>query len=282
MSARTIRKLYLRNHLMKIDPSVHPLIDGEPPDWASGWGHDRFGVFVDFTVTRVTQRMRWVPPGRFMMGSPPGERGKVDWEGPVHEVVFRTGFWLFETACPQTLWEAVMDTNPSQHRDPRLPVTDIAWDEANAFLREINARVPGLDLTLPSEAQWEYACRAGTKGPYYFNTEISRDLVNYESDGVVSVGSLPPNRWGFREMLGNVWEWCADHWHDTHEGAPEDGSAWLDADATGAGKRVMRGGSWWETASGVRTAYRIWSLSEVRADDLGFRCTAADRRTEAA
>ena len=145
-----------------IDASLHPLVDGNPPEWAIEWGQDRYGVYVAFTVGTVTQRLRWIPPGRFLMGSPAGEEGRWDAEGPRHEVTLVEGFWLFDTPCTQALWEAVMGGNPSMFKSPTRPVEQVSFEDMQAFLDKLNAQVPGLNLELPSEAQWEYACRAGT------------------------------------------------------------------------------------------------------------------------
>ncbi len=198
-----------------------------------------------------------------------------------------------------------MGTNPSRFQSSDRPVEQVSWDDVQAFIEQINARVPGLALMLPSEAQWEYACRAGTDtalhtGPieilgefnapaldpiawYGGNSGVDFDLANgddnsgwpekqypHERAGTRPVRLRRPNQWGLHDMLGNVWEWCTDHWHDSYEGAPTDGSAWLGGGA-GAG-RVIRGGSWCSDAQSVRCAYRAWLEPDSRLDDLGFRC----------
>ena len=111
-----------------IDTAWHPLANGCPPDWASGWGQDRYGVFVEFTLLEVTQRLRWIPPGQFQMGSPESEPGRYDGEGPRHQVTLTQGFWLFDTPCPQALWEAVMGENPSQFKSPTRPVEQVSCE----------------------------------------------------------------------------------------------------------------------------------------------------------
>ena len=135
---------------------------------------------------------------------------------------------------------------PQQGRDRHrwgagFPITEVSWDEAQIFLQKLNALKPGLDLSLPSEAQWEYACRAGTTTPYSFGTTISRKQICYDARAPVEVGSLPPNQWGLFEMHGNACEWCDDVWHPNYDGAPADGSARAGG---GAANRVIRGGSW--------------------------------------
>ena len=254
------------------------------PSWADDAGTDEYGRWASFSVTaadgrRVSQRLRWCPPGRFMMGSPDDEKGRDDDEGPRHEVVFARGFWMFETSCRQELWQAVMGDNPSTNKRPLLPVTDVSWEAARRFVESLNTLKPGLGLDLPSEAQWEYACRAGAETAYSFGAKISRKLVKYESIGTVPVGSLLPNVWGLYEMHGNVWEWCADTWHDSYAGAPKDGSAWIDS---GAVLRVIRGGSWYNTARNVRAAYRNRNDPAYRNGSLGFRCSRVQGEREAA
>ena len=290
-----------------IDTGWHPLVRGHPPAWASGWGQDRRGVFVEFTIDDVMQRMRWIPPGRFLMGSPEDEPGRWEWEGPQHEVTINEGFWLFDTACTQALWQAVMGENPSRFQSPTRPVERVSWEDVQGFLEGINRRLPGLDLTLPTEAQWEYACRAGTTTALYtgpieilgshnapaldpiawyggnsgveFELEEAEDSSGWadkqyphERAGTHPVARKRYNPWGVYDMLGNVWEWCADHWHENYEGAPGDGSAWIAETAEAGAERVMRGGSWFGLARGVRAACRPALVPSVRGNYLGFRC----------
>ena len=223
---------------------------GAPPNWTSDYGTDEIGPWVEFAVidadgAMIRQRMRWIGPGRFRMGSPEDEPGRYDNEGPRHEVRISEGFWLFDTPVTQALWEAVMGGNPSRFADRKRPVEQVSWDEASEFLQKINSRIPGLELVLPTEAQWEYACRAGTEtatyvGPidilgdnnapildaiawYGGNSGVGFELENgYDSSdwpgkqydhsraGTHPVGQKLPNGWGLYDMLGNVWEWCAD------------------------------------------------------------------------
>ncbi|MBF8271857.1 MAG: Sulphatase-modifying factor protein [Magnetococcales bacterium] len=288
------------------DPLWHPLVDGFPPAWASGWGQDRFGVFIEFTLQGVQQRLRWIPPGRFLMGSPADEPGRYPNEGPQREVTLSQGFWLFDTPCTQSLWQVVMGENPSQFQSNNRPVEQVSFVEVQEFLSRINQVCPGLDLTLPSEAQWEYACRAGTTAALYSgaitilgerNAPALDTIAWYGGNSGVEPAELPngqdssgwpekqypheraathpvamkdPNPWGLYDMLGNVWEWCADDWHDSYEGAPVDGRVW-EGDGP-SGQRVLRGGSWDFLARYVRAACRNhWSLA-LRLDNLGFRC----------
>ena len=288
-----------------IDTAWHPLATGCPPAWASGWGQDRWGVFVEFTLREVTQRLRWIPPGRFWMGSPKEEPGRYDDEGPRHQVTLTEGYWLFDTPCTQALWEAVMGNNPSRFQSPTRPVETVNWNDVQDFLKQLNGRIPDLNLALPSEAQWEYACRAGTETAIYTgelailsernapaldpiawyggNSGVDFDLDNgYDSSdwkekqyphtkaGTHPVKFKRANPWGLYDMLGNVWEWCQDHWHDNYQGAPTDGSAWLSGDADAL--RVLRGGFWDDGTRNVRAAFRGAYRPFHRGGHFGFRC----------
>ena len=244
---------------------------GQPPTWAEDWGLDSYGPWVSFRVPRndAMQRMRWIVPGRFMMGSPDTEEDRLENEGPVHLVTIEKGFWIFETACSEGLWAAVMGKPQRRQRRPSFPVIDVSWNDARSFVRRLNEIQPGLALCLPSESKWEYACRAGTRTPYSFGTSISQEQVCFESNSPVAVGSLPPNRWGLREMHGNVWEWCEDNWHPGFMGAPDDGTEWVGGGAQG---RVVRGGSWLYKARNVRAACRCGYDPSGHDGNVGFRC----------
>jgi hypothetical protein len=193
-------------------------------------------------------------------------------------VTIADGFWMFDTSCTEALWEAVTGNAPEPRRGAGFPVTGVSWTDAQDFIRQLNATKPGLGLSLPSEARWEYACRADTITPYTFGTGISRDLVCYNTDAPVPAGSLPPNGWGLHEMHGNVWEWCADYWHDSYAGAPRNGSAWLDR--KDAALRVVRGGSWADDARNVRAAFRDPLGPADRLGDVGFRCARVQSDSE--
>jgi len=252
----------------------------ETPSWASSWGMDEYGLWVEFVVNDVSQRLRWIPPGQFLMGSPESEPERYDVEGPQHEVTLTEGFWLFDTAVTQALWEAVMDDNPSRFKGPDRPVENVSWDDAQEFLTKLNGIRPGLGLTLPTEAQWEYACRAGTQTPFYFGDNITLEQVNYNGkysyndspkglyrEETVAVKSLPPNAWGLYEMHGNVWECCKDYWRKYSAEAKTDPTG-----PTDGGSRIFRGGSWSNDARNVRAAYRGPDDVGVRNDHQGFRC----------
>ena len=204
---------------------THPLHRGIPPPWASEWGEDRLhGPWCAFEFGEVVQRLRWISPGAFRMGSPKDEEGRFAWEGPRQLVSIDSGFWMFDTPCTQALWEAVIGENPS-HFDVAerskngadRPVDSVSWDQCQEFLTALNTRLDGLQLSLPSEAQWEYACRAGTETARYAET---LDAIAWyrENSGREThpVASKEANSWGLYDMLGNVWEWCADVWQDDY------------------------------------------------------------------
>lgn len=217
--------------------------------------------------------------GFFRMGSVPHE-GSSD-ETPQHGVRVAP-FLIGEYPVSQEQWRAVMGTALAwRGQGPRRPVDNVSWFEAMAFCRALSART-GRFYLLPSEAQWEYACRAGTVAPFYCGDTITTDLANYRGDhtyaseprgvyrhGTTDVGSFPPNGFGLYDMLGNVWEWCADLWHDNYSTAPDDDRPW----DRGADRdyRVVRGGSWHDPPQLCRCATRLrWKAGE--ADDfVGFR-----------
>jgi len=259
---------------------------GEPPIWATEWGWDEYGAWVGFSLEGkdgepVTQRMRWIEPGRFQMGSPENEPGRWNDEGPRHEVTIREGFWLFDTPCTQALWEAVVDEKPARFKGATRSVEQVSWNAVQRFIAALNEQLPGLELSLPSEAQWEYACRAGSTTRYSFGDEEDR-LGEYawyseNAKGMThSVGEREPNAWGLYDMLGNVDEWVQDAWHEGYDGAPADGSAW-ETEETGAA-RVFRGGSWFDFARLCRCAFRGGREPGSRYGTLGFRCARVQDR----
>ena len=197
------------------------------PQWAEQIGVDQYGLYADLVFNGVSQRFRWIQPGSFMMGSPEGEPERRDNERQ-HEVMLAESYWLADTACTQKLWQAVTDKNPSHFKGDERPVEKVSWKDVQKFIRQLNKKISGLELSLPTEAQWEYACRAGTITPFFFGENISTDQVNYDgnspyADGekgeyrkeTFDVKDLPCNDWGLYQMHGNVWEWCSD-WFDDY------------------------------------------------------------------
>lgn len=244
--------------------------------WASATGTDESGSWAEFTVHGkrgpVTQRMRWIPPGEFLMGSPKGEKGHSDDEHQ-HPVLLTQGYWIADTACTQELWEAVMEENPSRFKDGQQnPVEQVSWNDiTQKFLPRLNKLVPGLNLTLPTEAQWEYACRAGTQTRYSFGDEIDQERVNFGGNRgkTVPVKALPENQWGLYQMHGNVWEWCADWLAEYPDGAVIDPV--VHQPKKEPRQRVHRGGSWIGNGGDCRSANRSASEPSVRVDVFGYR-----------
>ncbi len=279
----------------------HPLDRGIPPSWASEWGEDRYGVFAGFTVGETSHRLRWIPPGRFWMGSPEGEAERWKDEGARHLVTLSQGFWLGEVPCTQALWQAVMGENPSRFRSPDRPVESVSWEDCQQFLEQLNARFPALSTRLPTEAEWEYACRAGTETSTYAgeleilgacnapllngiawyggNSGVGYELEQGEDSsgwpekqyphtraGTRPVRLKEPNAWGLYDTLGNVWEWCQD-WFGDFAAEPA-----IDPPGPEQGSsRVIRGGSWRSVAGDVRAAARLWFSPGYRSGSVGFR-----------
>jgi formylglycine-generating enzyme required for sulfatase activity len=243
----------------------HPLID-ERPVWASSWGHDLFGTWATFALGKVIQRMRWISPGRFLMGAPENELGRGNSEGPQHEVRLSAGYWLFDTPVTYALWNAVHGNGDIFE----YPVVSVSWNDAKQFIERINARLPELDLFLPTEAQWEYACRAGTTTPTYATeTESLSDIAwfNGNSKRTQPVARKRCNAWGLYDMLGNVWEWCADDLREYGVNAVVDPVGPSDS-----ARRVLRGGSWVQFAHIARAAHRYSLNCDRQVSNVGFRC----------
>ncbi len=199
----------------------------------------------------VPLEMVWIPPGSFMMGSPEDEQDRSDNEGPQHEVTFTSGFWMSKYEITQAQWLVIMGNNPARfNKGENRPVEIVSWDDirgSGGYLEQLNATHPGYNFRLPSEAEWEYAYRAGTTTRFYWGddpdyTELEDYawFFNNSSHSTHDVGLKLPNAWGLHDMAGNVKEWCEDDWHDNYHGAPIDGSAWVDSPRDTW--RLLRGG----------------------------------------
>lgn len=240
-----------------------------------------------------------IPGGRFAMGAPNNELNACSSESPQHNVTVQP-LLIGKFQVTQSQWNAVarfakikddLNTDPSNFKGENLPVEEISWHEAIEFCARLSQRTKHA-YRLPSEAEWEYACRAGTSTPFHFGETITPDLANYEwgdtygsarkriyrdEPTTTKVGSFSANAFGLYDMHGNVWEWCADHWHMNYEGAPTDGSAWLSEDQNTP--RLLRGGSWLYNPGRCRSAARTRDPS-VRSSDIGFRICCSAKSTE--
>jgi formylglycine-generating enzyme required for sulfatase activity len=243
--------------------------------------------FTENLGNGVTLDMVAIPGGTFIMGSPKTEEERLNNEGPQHSVTV-PAFFMAKYPVTQAQWQAVMGNNPSRFKGANRPVEQVSWNEAGKFCQKLS-QITGKNYRLPSEAEWEYACRAGTATPFCFGETITTGLANYNGDdtygngpkGVsrgqtTDVGSFPPNGFGLYDMHGNVSEWCQDVWHKNYNGAPTDGSAW-----TSEGNpryRLLRSGNWLNDPRFCRSAYR-WSIPGGRYDDVGFRLAVSLPRT---
>lgn len=211
----------------------------------------------------VPLEMIWCPRGKFLMGSPKDEAGRWPDEAQ-HEVRLTRGFFIGKYPVTQTQWTAVMGNNPSFFNGPARPVEYVSWHDCQAFCTRLNDQLPGHKFDLPTEAQWEYACRAGTKGPYAGELDY---MAWYDGEGTHPVGEKRPNAWGLYDMHGNVWEWCRDWYQEdlgtsavTDPAGPDSGSS-----------RVLRGACWYTPARGCRSAFRYYRDPSWRSSYVGFR-----------
>jgi len=236
------------------------------------------GLWKEIVHKKSGIRLRLIPAGEFDMGSPDNEEGRFANEGPVHHVKISKPFYIGKYEVTQAQWKTVMgaDNNPSNFKGDDLPVETVSWNDAQDFLKKA-----GDGLRLPTEAEWEYACRAGSKTRWYFgdNEGDLKDNAWYSDNSgnkTHAVGQKGHNEWGLYDMHGNVWEWCEDVWHGNYNDAPNDGSAWT----TGGDEkspRVLRGGSWRSLARVTRSANRLRSEPDGWFSNIGFRLAVAAR-----
>ncbi|MXS84026.1 formylglycine-generating enzyme family protein [Nitrosomonas oligotropha] len=262
--------IYIRKH------TIFP--EEFPENWASDWGEDEFGLWMAFTYKGVRQAFRWCEPGTFLMGSPENESERFDNELQ-HQVTLTKGFWIADTPVTQVLWQAVMGDNPSRFRGDELPVESVSWNGAQAFISKMNGLKAELKLCLPTEAQWEYACRAGTTTPFSWGEQIDSSLVNFDGttpynngrkseyrEKTVAVKELPCNDWGLYQMHGNIWECCRDLYdsYPPHQVTDPQGSE-------SGTDHIVRGGAFFTDGRACRSARRILSISNDHSHRIGFR-----------
>ncbi|WP_152608794.1 formylglycine-generating enzyme family protein [Aphanizomenon flos-aquae] len=262
--------------------------------------------FQESLPGNITLDMVAIPGGKFLMGSPEDEPERYDdEESPQHEVTVQP-FFMGKYPVTQAQWKAVatnckqvnreLEPNPSKFKENKqennLPVERITWYDAVEFCERLS-QLTGRKYRLPSEAEWEYACRAGTTTPFHFGETITGKLANYSATTIYGeepkgeyrerttpVGSFTANAFGLYDMHGNVWEWCDDHWHGDYNDAPTDGSAWIESNSVEeSARRLLRGGSWSSFPRNCRSAYRLNYTPDLRFDDLGFRLVVSGART---
>jgi eukaryotic-like serine/threonine-protein kinase len=246
-------------------------------------------IFVEDLGNGITLKMAAIPGGRFQMGSPADEKERRDNESPQHEVTV-PAFFMGQHEVTQAQYEAIMGKNSSKFNGANRPVENVSWNDAQAFCKKLSEKT-GHIYRLPSEAEWEYACRAETTTPFHFGETITTDLANYQGTDnplrsgnygegpkgmdrkqTIGVGSFPPNAFGLYDMHGNVWEWCEDVYHENYESAPTDGSAW---NVGGEGNtRLLRGGSCFDDPGNCRSAARHRNYSVYLSQGVGFRVVA--------
>lgn len=287
-----------------------------PPSWADSWGEDEYGLYADLNVSipvqqlsdfnntfkallqdsekkkgksikAIIQRFRWIAAGDFLMGSPKSGLERFEREDQ-HRVTLTQGYWLADTAVTQEFWQLVMSQNPAKFNgDVLSPVEEISWNDSNDFINKLNDMHAGtlddLVIRLPTEAEWEHACRAGTTKSFSFGDNVTSEQVNFKGSHpynngkksevrskTVAVKCLPPNSWGLYEMHGNVWEWCVDEWQESLGTQPMvDPCPSYDRSAG----CVVRGGSWIDRGRSVRSAFRDRIAPTDRGPYIGLRLT---------
>lgn len=231
----------------------------------------------------------WIAPGTFVMGSPREEKERKENEGPQHKVKLTKGFYMGVHTVTQKQWQTVMGENPSRFKgEGSLPVESVSWDDCQVFIKKLWEK-DKKPYRLPSEAEWEFCCRAGTTTPFHFGETISTDQANYCGEGVYGngkkgvcrkkttpVGSFPANAWGLHDMHGNVYQWCQDWW----AGYPQEDVVDPKGPNDGEG-RVMRGGSWGDDPESCRSAFRNAFRADYRNDFCGVRLCFFDEMVEA-
>ncbi len=233
-----------------------------------------FDVGHEFTDGPSCPAMVVLPAGSFTMGSPQGEAGRDEDEGPQHDVTIARPFAVGKYQITFDEWNAAVanggcETVPDDEGwgGGTRPVINVDWRQTQTYVSWL-CQETGKDYRLLSEAEWEYAARAGSATAYFVGDTISETQANFNSEGTVPVGSFPPNGFGLHDMHGNVFEWVDDCWNGSYDGAPTDGSAWTTGECD---MRLLRGGSWFSSDRLLRSAERLRYLDEISRNYLGFR-----------
>ncbi len=233
--------------------------------------------FTEDLGSYIELKMIAIPDDKFFMGTEDRQierlvkkynRKYFRAEKPQHEVTVQP-FFMSKYPITQEQYQEIMGKNPSHFKGDERPIENVSWDDAVEFCQRLSQQT-GKKYRLPSEAEWEYACRAGTTTPYHFGDNITDKLANYGGNvgKTTPVGQFPPNAFGLYDMHGNVWEWCEDDWHKNYQDAPNDGRAWLSENND---TKVLRGGSWFDHPEYCRSATRILFRRDIRGNDVGFR-----------
>ena len=231
-------------------------------------------VLTETLLGNIKLEMVKIPVGSFLMGSADNDASAYDSEKPQHRVDLQE-FYLGKYPVTQEQYQAVRGNNPSHfHNKPQNPVEKVSWNDVQEFCQKLNQQT-GKKYRLPNEAEWEYACRAGTQTHYYFgdNAEQLREYAWYrDNSGSTThlVGQKKPNNWGLYDMHGTVWEWCEDRWYENYGDSPKDGGSWNENYSQSSAK-VLRGGSWSGYARDCRSANRGWNYADFRGFGIGFR-----------
>lgn len=295
----------LLQHIVEQDPLVNVLTMNLDVLSVNVFGQEtvrRAGEVEFFTEelgNGTIMEMVAIPGGDFLMGTP-NDRSVESVESPQHSVTIEP-FFMGMFPVTQAQWKAVaalpkvridLNPDPARFKSPDRPVEMVSWYDVVEFCQRLSRRTKRT-YRLPSEAEWEYACRAGTLTPFHFGETITPDLANYNGNFIYEdgpkgvyreqttpIGSFPANAFGLHDMHGNIWEWCIDHWHDNYEGAPSDGQPWLVDDPDHP--RLLRGGAWNKDPEACRSAYRDRDLPTTRNKFIGFRvvCEVAEGRKD--
>ena len=261
------------------------------PNWATYWGEDRKGAWATLMYKEVEYRFRIIFEGQFFMGSPVDEprRESFGSDESQHLVRLTKDYWIAETAVTQQLYEAVMGQNPSSFKGEKRPVENVSWEDAKTFIEKLKKET-GYEFRLPTEGEWECACRAETTTPFSFGENIKSEQVNFDGrvpynngpestyrQATVDIGTLPSNSWGLYEMHGNVLEWCED-WLGNYESKDIENPI-VDPVGPSTGEfRVLRGGSWANGGRNCRSALRRGFLPSRRDNRVGFRLVSGHPR----
>ncbi|AKB45006.1 MULTISPECIES: SUMF1/EgtB/PvdO family nonheme iron enzyme [Methanosarcina] len=261
-SSQNMNNVGKSNTAVSISENKEPPVNSEEPN-----------IPKTFTSPSTGMEFVLIPAGEFMMGSHSLEKGRFDDEDPAHKVTIGYSFYMGKYPVTQKQWKKVMGDNPSTFKGESRPVESIFWEDVQEFIKKLNKNEGASKYRLPSEAEWEYCCRASTQTRYFFGDNESKlDEYAWYDDNSGSethpVGQKKSNKWGLYDIVGNVWEWVQDKWHHNYLVTPSDGSAWEDDYSS---SHVVRGGSWSYPARRCRSADRRRNLPESCKSDIGFR-----------